>query len=103
MRYQMASDKKKPDLPSDEPEPRTGLDDVLSSLFERGRLQSNAESRIPDQETIDDAEFERRRKDVLRAGLRVLLQNARLPMRDVWFGQWLKAVRSRANVSEDEV
>ena len=103
MRYQMASDKKKPDFPGDEPESRTGLDDVLSSLFERGSLQSHAESRIPDQESIDGAELERRRNDVLRAGLRVLLQNARVPMRDVWFGQWLKLVRSRVNVREDEV
>ena len=105
MRAFMASENKKHEgAAGKEPsEPRTGLDDVLGSLFERGLLRAPGESRIPDPDPLDEADLERKRKDVLRAGLRVLFQNARVPMRDVWFGQWLRLVRLRANVRDDEI
>ncbi len=105
MRSCMASEKKKPHAAGGKgsAESRTGLDDVLGSLFERGLLRAREESRVPDSDSVDEADLERRRKDVLRAGLRVLFQSARVPMRDVWFGQWLNLVRSRSNVRDEEV
>jgi hypothetical protein len=105
MRVDMARDKNDRGRPGagTRDEFPSALDKAVSGLFKRGLLDSREPSRVPVEGEVDPARVEASRRESMRAGIRVVLRDARLPVQGCWLGQWLQAVRLSARLRTEEV